>query len=199
MDGRGEKVFELLTRVRSGDDTAADQLLPLVYEDLRRLAEWHMARERSRGAGHTLQPTALVHEVYMRLIKGREVAWNDRKHFFAAAALAMRRILVDRARRVRNRPSHANPSPDDTPGPAIPADARYDAEPDWRHIDRALTALEAADPELAQIVHLRYFAGLTVEQAALALELSPRTVDRRWSVARAWLLDWMARNGPDDR
>lgn len=199
MDPGPAQLPELLARARAGDPAASEAILPLVYDELRRLAEWHMARERQRGAGHTLQATALVHEVYVRLTKGRQTPWNDRKHFFAAAALAMRRILVERARRVRGRPGRSpDAAIDDPAGAGISADPGGH-EPDWTHLDRALTALEAADAELAEIVHLRYFAGLSVEQLAQALDVSPRTVDRRWAVARAWLLDWMSRNSAPDR
>ncbi len=204
MESEARHLPALLARARAGDPDAAAALLPLVYEDLKRLAQWHMSREQALGAGHTLQATALVHEAYLRLSKGNEVPWQDRKHFFNAAALAMRRILVERARRMKLRPARASGDALEllpqragaSPGPAMGAGA---GEPDWSRLDSALTELERADPELAEVVHLRYFAGLSVGELGLALEVSARTINRRWEVARAWLLDWMAKNPSETR
>jgi RNA polymerase sigma factor (TIGR02999 family) len=157
-------------------------LLPLVYEELRKLAAVRMAAE---APGHTLNATALVHEAYLRLVgSADEARWDNRGHFFAAAAEAMRRILVDAARRKR-REKHGG----DRQRMAL--DATQIAAPDARHdllaLDAALTRLEAEDPQAAKLVELRHFTGLSIAEAALALGISPRTADRIWSFARAWL------------
>lgn len=188
---------QLLEAASKGDPAATEQLLPLVYEHLRELARAKLASE---PAGQTIQPTALVHEAYLRLVRS-EQPWNDRKHFFAAAALAMRRILVDRARAKRgskrggnvrkfsleqwDQPAEGARSPNDS-GPEVGADGI-----DWLALEDAMKALEAQDNELAQVVHLRYFAGLTLDETALALSKSARTINRDWMVARAWLLRHM--------
>jgi RNA polymerase sigma factor (TIGR02999 family) len=190
-------VQSLLIAAGKGDPAAAEQLLPLVYEHLRELARAKLASE---PAGQTIQPTALVHEAYLRLVRNDQ-PWNDRKHFFAAAALAMRRILVDRARAKRgskrggkvqkfsleqwDQPADPSRTPDGREGPAH-SDAM-----DWLALEDAMNALDAQDSELAQVVHLRYFAGLTLEETALALGKSARTINRDWMVARAWLLRHM--------
>jgi RNA polymerase sigma factor (TIGR02999 family) len=186
MDAPGrEDVTRLLDSGRAG---ATDELLPLVYDELKALARAHLSREAGGGRGMTLQATALVHEAYLRLVGGDEVRWNSRGHFFAAAARAMRRILVERARRVAT-PKHgggkvvrgeaglalaaATPSPED-PGVDVLA------------LDGALGRLESVDPRRAEIVLLRYFAGLSVEQTAAVMALSERTVKNEWAYARAW-------------
>jgi RNA polymerase sigma factor (TIGR02999 family) len=160
------------------------ELLPQVYEELRRLARARLAREPD---GLTLQPTALVHEAYVRLAGGgTERRWDRRGHFFAAAAIAMRRILVERARHYR-RIKHGGTQQRvelDFDSPALAP-----ALPDVLAIDEALTRLEQIDPPKAQVVLLRYFAGLTVEETAAAMELSPATVKNEWAFARAWLHD----------
>jgi RNA polymerase sigma factor (TIGR02999 family) len=197
MESAADQLPDLLARAQTGDAAAHEQLLNLLYEDLRRLAHWHMARERRGGAGHTLQATALVHEAYMRLIAGRAVTFNDRRHFFAAAGLAMRRILVERARRIAGPEAggdRVRVELDVQLGDSPPQE-----EPDWAALDQAMTALTAEDPELAEVVHLRYYAGLNVNEVADALGASPRTVDRRWQVARAWLLEFLTRRGGDPR
>ena len=178
-----ENVTQILNRIESGDPQAANQLLPLVYEELRKLAASRMSRE---SAGQTLQPTALVHEAFMRLVgndAGQE--WDNRGHFFAAAAEAMRRILIDNARR-RNSLKQG--------GDKARHDIRDDdavLNPDDSEtllaLDEALTRLAAADPELARMVKLRYFTGLTIEETAKVLGVSPRTTKRNWAYARAWL------------
>ncbi len=175
-------VTEVLRAARSGDPRAADELLPLVYDELRRLAGQQMDREKP---GQTLQPTALVHEAYLRLVGSEEIAWENRGHFFAAAARAMRQILVNRAhkrRAAKHGGGRAKVSLQDI-GPVTgepPAD-------ELLALDEALGRLESAAPEKARIVMLRYFAGLTVEETAKALGLSPRTVKRHWRFAKAWL------------
>jgi RNA polymerase sigma factor (TIGR02999 family) len=194
-------VTRLVLRCSAGDARAADELLPLVYDELRRLARWHMAREANQGAGHTLQPTALVHEAFGRLAANPDLHWNDRRHFFAAAAVAMRRILVERARRVGG-PKRGGGrireqfDPDSPQTPTI--DQAHPDETDWLALDAAMTELQTTDAGLAEVVHLRYFAGLSIDQTAEALGVSDRTVDRQWKIARAWLLDAMARHGGTD-
>jgi RNA polymerase sigma factor (TIGR02999 family) len=174
----------LLEAAAAGDPEVASQLLPLVYDHLRELARRKLATE---SPGQTLQPTALVHEAYMRLVSSPQTSWNGRKHFFAAAALAMRRILVERARakrgpkrggdRVRFSLETVEPAGD------VPVD-----ELDWVALDGALDALQAHDADLADVVHLRYFAGLGVEEIGQALGRSERSIQRDWNIARAWLL-----------
>ncbi len=165
-----------------GDLHAAAQLLPLVYDELRRLAAVRLAAEPS---GHTLQPTALVHEAYLRLVGPSDGdRWDHRGHFFGAAAEAMRRILVDAARRKR-REKHGG---DWT---RIDLEAAAPAAPDPRHdlvaLDAALTRLAAVEPQAAKLVELRHFAGHSVAEAAQILGISARTADRLWAFARAWL------------
>jgi RNA polymerase sigma factor (TIGR02999 family) len=182
-----------LQAARHGDARAADGLLEKVYDELRELARARMAREPGRGAGMTLDPTALVHEAYLRVIGDPgnvdrpPQRWENRGHFFAAAALAMRRILVERARH-RGRLRHgggrdrAELVDDVVASPAPEADGT-----DLIALDEALRKLEGLDPRKAQVVSLRYFAGLTVEETADALDLSPATVKNDWAFARAWL------------
>lgn len=172
----------LLTRAASGDRAAAEGLLPLVYEQLRRAAEVQMAGERR---DHTLSATALVHEAYLRLVGPREIPWQSRAHFYAAAAEAMRRVLLDhakaRARIKRGGPGRRTESVAD-----IADLAACDSEEVVR-FDEVFRRLEIESPEGAAVARLRFFAGLSVEQTAAALGLSTSTVDRRWAFARAWL------------
>ncbi|CAG0964365.1 hypothetical protein PHYC_00901 [Phycisphaerales bacterium] len=170
-------VTRLLVAIERGEAGATDQLLPLVYDELRRLAAARLGGERP---GHTLQPTALVHEAYLRLIGDSQVRWESHAHFFGAAAIAMRRILIERARRKRP----------DKGGPAMATEIRDDTDPE--HVDLlalndALDKLSKMDARLTDVVHLRFFAGLTVEQTADVLKSSPRTVKRDWNFAKAWL------------
>jgi len=169
---------------RAGDDrSAGEAVLPRVYDELRRIAGAQMGRE---SEGHTLQATALVHEAWMSLVgpDGESLAWDSRAHFFGAAALAMRRILVDRARRVRSE-KHGGAM---RRQPLDGVDQAFDPdEVDFEALDVALDQLAARDPRAAKVVELRFFAGLSVEDAASALGVSERTVAREWSVARAWL------------
>lgn len=180
-------VTRLLSEADAGDPAAAEALLPLVYDELRRLAA---ARLSSEPAGQTLDATAIVHETYLRLLgpRGREVRWDGRGHFFAAAAEAMRRILVEAARRKRSLKrgggaGRAEGGPVEIAAPQLGADAV-----DLLALDEALSALERHDPRSAELVKLRYFAGLTVPQAAASLGVSPRTADGLWAYAKAWLL-----------
>lgn len=176
------EVTRILDQIEQGNVAAASDLLPLVYAELRRLAAHQLKREQP---GQTLQPTALVHEAYLRLIGNEPVKWDGRSHFFAAAAEAMRRILIESARRRLSLKrgggrSHQEPNEAD----AIVAFKDVDELLD---LDAALTKLAVDEPELARLVELRYFAGLSVEEAAQALGLSARTVKRNWAFARAWL------------
>ena len=176
------EVTQILSDLAKGDNHAAGQLLPLVYEELRKLAAARMADE---APGNTLNATALVHEAYLRLVEPTDaVRWDNRGHFFAAAAEAMRRILVEAARR-KQRAKHGG---DRT---RIDLADVQPAAPDLRHdlvaLDAELTKLTAEDPQAAKLVELRHFAGLSVAEAAQTLGISPRTADRVWSFARAWL------------
>jgi RNA polymerase sigma factor (TIGR02999 family) len=175
-------VTQLLDAAAAGDPKAAGELLPLVYDELRKLAAARMAAERS---DHTLQPTALVHEAYLRLVgTGGRPGWDGRGHFFAAAAEAMRRILVEAARRKR-RDRHGGGRR--RLGEEF-LDAAVPETPDeLLALDDALGRLAAADPAAARLVTLRYFSGLTVPQAAELMGISPRTADRLWAYARAFL------------
>jgi RNA polymerase sigma factor (TIGR02999 family) len=176
------EVTRILNAVEQGDPQASGRLLPLVYDELRRLAAQKLAHEKS---GQTLQPTALVHEAYLRLVgEGEEPRWDSRGHFFAAAAEAMRRILVDSARR-----KAATKRGGDCQRVGL-ADQDVPVRPPPDEIlalDEALTRLKAEDAEAAQVVHLHFFAGLSIEQAAEALGMSRATAYRHWTYARAWL------------
>jgi RNA polymerase sigma factor (TIGR02999 family) len=175
-------VTQVLDALARGDACAADRLLPLVYEELRRLAGQKMAREK---AGHTLQATALVHEAYLRLLgDGQPQHWNGRAHFFAAAAEAMRRILVDNARRKQATKRGGDAARHDLDGLEI---ALPEVPEDLVALDEALTKLAATDKTAADLVHLRFFAGLPLSEVAQQLGISPRTADRLWAYARAWL------------
>jgi RNA polymerase sigma factor (TIGR02999 family) len=178
-------VTRLLDAAASGDSRAAADLLPLVYDELRKLAAARLAPEKP---GQTLQPTALVHEAYLRLVGGEQSQnWEGRGHFFAAAAEAIRRILVEAARhkgRVRHGGGRKRVELDDGCSLAEPP-----PDDDLLALDEALLRLEAGQPEVAAVVKLRYFAGLTAEEAAAALDISLRTANRHWAFARAWLLD----------
>ena len=176
------EVNRILSAIEQGDPRAAEELLPLVYDELRKLAARKLAQEKP---GQTLQATALVHEAYVRLVDVDKMPnWNSRRHFFAAAAEAMRRILVDRARRKRSRKRGGGLVRHDL------ADIRL-AAPELGEellaLDEALTRLAAKDPVKAELVKLRHFAGLTIEEAAQVLGISMTTANRYWSYARAWL------------
>src|SRR5262245_20814034 len=176
------EVTRILSAVEQGDPHAADRLLPLVYDELRRLAARRLAREKP---GQTLEATALVHEAYLRLVDTAEARqWNSRGHFFAAAAEAMRRILVERARHKRSLKAGGDRQRQDVGDlePAAP-------EPgiDLLGLNDVLEKLEQQDPRKAALVKLRFFAGLTIEQAAQALGVSTSTADNDWAYARCWL------------
>jgi RNA polymerase sigma factor (TIGR02999 family) len=184
MGGMTTDVTRILSAVESGDPRAAAELLPLVYEELRKLADARLAQER---AGQTLQATALVHEAYLRLVgpegeAGRD--WDSRGHFFAAAAEAMRRILIDRAR-ARGAVKRGGSAKRLVLDPEM---LMLDAVPaELTDLDEALGRLEVEDPQKAALVKLRFFGGLTLKQAAAALGLPATTADRHWAYARAWL------------
>jgi RNA polymerase sigma factor (TIGR02999 family) len=182
MFGTMSDVTRLLTAAGAGDPRAAAQLLPLVYAELRKLAAQRVARE---APGQTLQATALVHEAFLRLVDvDAAQEWNGRGHFFAAAAEAMRRILVERARRRRRLKHGGEYQRVDLESGCLVAEA---ASPDLLALDEALTRLAAADPAKAELVKLRFFAGLTTPEAAAALGISLATAERHWTFAKSWL------------
>ena len=174
-------ITDLLNRWGRGDGEAFKALLPLVYDELRRLAAHHLRQERR---GHTLQPTALVHEAYLRLSGLREMQLHNRAHFYGAAARVMRRVLVDHARKHRAlKRGGAEAALQLEESVEMPVDMNLDLEA----LDQALDALEAIAPEKAKVVELRYFGGLSVEETGEYLGISPATVKRYWAFARAWL------------
>ncbi len=174
-------VTHLLNAIECGDSTAAEHLLPLVYNELRRLAAQKLAQEKP---GQTLQATALVHEAYLRLVGSQAPGWNGRGHFFSAAAEAMRRILVENARRKKRLRHGGGSQRRDLEGLDLPAEV---AAADLLALDEALDLLARKDPGAAQLVKLRYFAGLTMADAAEALGIPLRTAERNWTYARTWL------------
>ncbi|MBP9935331.1 MAG: sigma-70 family RNA polymerase sigma factor [Pyrinomonadaceae bacterium] len=176
----------MLNRVGAGDASAPDELLPLVYGELRKLAQGYLKNERE---GHTLQATALVHEAYIRLVDWENVSWQNRAHFFSVAANVMRRILVDhaRARRAEKRGFGQTLALDE----AISFSSQR--EVDLVRLDDALESLAAIDPVQEKIVELRFFGGLTIDETAHALQVSPSTVKREWTVAKAWLFREISR------
>jgi RNA polymerase sigma-70 factor (ECF subfamily) len=177
----------LLNRWAQGEREALDRLMPLVYNELRRLANYYLQRERQ---DHTLQPTALVNEAYLRLVDQRNARWESRAQFYGLAAQMMRRILVDHARQHRAQKRHAmkDPLPLDD---ALTIPAKTDLS--LVELDRSLQDLAAFDPEKCRLVELRFFVGLSVEESAQVLGISPATVKREWAVAKAWLYNDMAK------
>jgi RNA polymerase sigma-70 factor, ECF subfamily len=175
------RVTTLLRKATAGDSSAADQVVPLIYEELRGLASHFMARERP---DHTLQTTALVHEAYRRLVDQHHSDWQNRAHFFGAAAKAMRRILVDHARsRLAHKRGGDAPRLQFEESLSVPCEQSRDLI----DLDSALSRLAALNARQARVVELRFFAGLNVDETAEAVGISPKTVKRDWTVARAWL------------
>jgi RNA polymerase sigma factor (TIGR02999 family) len=175
------EVTQILKALEQGQGRATDELMPLVYDELRRLAAWRLANEKP---GQTLQATALVHEAYLRLVGKEDPQWNGRRHFFGAAAEAMRRILVENARRKRRLKHGGHLERADADAVDLPAPMPDD---DLLAMDEALDRLAAVDSRAAEVVKLCFFVGLTQEQAARHLDVSVATVERAWSFARAWL------------
>jgi RNA polymerase sigma factor (TIGR02999 family) len=182
MAGDPNEVTQLLLEAQRGDRGALDRLLPLVYAELRRIAASHLRRERE---GHTLQPTALVHEAYLQLVDERSLQWQNRAHFLGIAAYLMRQLLVAHARRrkaSKRAGAHAHVTLDE----AVHGDGG--AQADVLALNEALEALMQKDPQRARIVELRYFGGLSIEETAEVLGVGTATVERGWRTARAWLL-----------
>ena len=191
------EVTRILSAIEQGDPSAADQLMPLVYDELRKLAAQKLAQE---APSHTLQATALVHEVYVRLMTGEEPKageqqWDGRRHFFAAAAEAMRRILIDRARdkhRLKRGGAWRRLRLDQIDLPV------EEAPDDFLSLDEALEKLSGEDPLCAELVKLRFYTGLTLEEAARTLGIARRSADRYWAFARSWLYDELSKGDKSD-
>ncbi len=181
LDTAGPRVTQLLRDLDLADRSQADELLNLVYGELRVLADQHMRRER---AVHTLQPTALVHEAYLKLVGGQKIDWESRAHFFGIAARSMRQVLVDHARK-RKRDKRGGDLNRVTLHSGVLADS--DNGCDILDLNAALERLNAMNPQLSELVEVRFFAGLTLDEAAVALGVSRRKVAKDWSVARLWL------------
>ena len=188
------EITEYLRAWEQGDDTALERLLPMVYAELRTIAARHLQSERP---GHTLQPTALAHEAYLRLRGLGDVPWHDRSHFFAIASRIMRRILVDHARAKMAHKREGSRRVQLTEGfheglrPAMDAEELID-------LDRALDELATTEPRLSRLVELRFFGGLNIEEASALLGCSPRTAKRDWAFARAWLLHRLGNASPQE-
>lgn len=191
MNVAPQQVTELLRSWAGGDRSALDRLVPLVHDELHRLAHRCMRQEQ---AGHTLQTTALVNEAYLRLVDADDVRWEDRTHFFAISATVMRRILVDfaRARLAKKREAILLKAPVDLERLQV---AAPQPDADIVALDDALQSLAVFDPRGARVVELRYFGGFTVEETAEVLGVSPKTVKRDWAAARAWLMGELQHGG----
>ena len=189
MASSPKSVTQLLIEWRDGDDSALEKLIPVVHQELRRLAHYYMRRERS---GHTLQTSALINEAYIRLVDHKGMRWQNRAHFYAVAAQAMRRVLIDyaRSRGYMKRGGGAHMVALDEAANVAKKQAA-----DLVALDDALTDLASFDPRKSKIVEMRYFGGMTVEETAEALALSPITIIRDWNTAKAWLLRAI---GPED-
>jgi RNA polymerase sigma factor (TIGR02999 family) len=190
MSPSPEEITALLAKYRDGDGDALNELLPVIYDELRKIAGRRLRYERRE---HTLQPTALVHEAYLRLADQKDAQWQSRTHFFACAARVMRNILVDnaRARRTEKRGGGLQPVTFDVAA-FVPAGS----DPDVVALDEALRELEARDPVRSRVVELRYFGGLSIEEVAEVMRVSSPTVKRHWTTARAWLHRELSRRGP---
>lgn len=193
MSSQPEDVTQLLIAWSQGDRDSADRLMPLIYDELRRLAARHLAGERPE---HTFQPTALVNEAYLRLIDLRHVKWQNRAHFFAMAAQAMRRLLVDHARRQRS--AKRGGADRGLPLDQVSELAAAGRAPDLMALDEALKNLATFDPLKASIVELRFFGGLSNKEAGEVLECSRATVGRHWQMAKAWLHGELSEPSSDD-
>ena len=193
MASDSDNVTRLLSEWGDGNQQALEALVPLIYKELRNLAHNFLYRERP---GHTLQTTALVHEAYLKLIDQNDARWQNRAHFFAIAAQAMRRILIDSARKhaaAKRGGPQAELSLDEV------ADIALEPDSNLLKLDEALNQLAKIDPRQSRIVELRYFGGLTIEETAEVMSVSPATVKREWMMARAWLHQEIAERGPDQR
>jgi RNA polymerase sigma-70 factor (ECF subfamily) len=179
--GENPDVTLLLSALTRGDDGAASKLIPVVYAELRRLAGSYMRRERT---DHTLQATALVHEAYLKLVEQRSVNWQSRAHFFGVAAQLMRRILIDHARGHTRQKRGGDDQKVSLDEALIFSEQQAD---ELLAVDDSLNQLAKIDPRQAKVVEMRFFGGLSIEEAAEALQVSPKTVKRDWSVAKAWL------------
>jgi RNA polymerase sigma factor (TIGR02999 family) len=188
-----EKITLLLHAINQGDAHASENLFTLIYQELRKMARAKMARE---APGHTLQPTALVHEAYIRLMSGEGSTWQNRAHFFGAAAEAMRRILIEHARRKLSDKRQGNRKKIDLEETMIVQEPEAD---ELLALDEALTRLEQQDRQMSDVLKLRFFVGLTVDETAEALGLSPRTVNRHWTAVRAWLTRELKKNYKDPK
>lgn len=190
---RSAAVTHVLTQWSRGDKTALDRLVPLIYPELRRIAGRQLRRER---VDHTLQPTALVHELFMHLVDQRHATWDSRAHFFAVAAQLMRRILVDhaRSRDTLKRGGGVTKLTLETDAADVPVNP---VAAEVLAIDEALVRLAAQDPDQARVVELRFFGGLSVEETAHVLNRSPRTIKREWQMAKAWLFRELQRKSND--
>jgi RNA polymerase sigma factor (TIGR02999 family) len=190
MSGNTSEINLLLERCRSGETDAFERLMSLVYEDLKRIAAWQLQTERPN---HTLQPTALVHEVYLRLAANAQIDWKDKSHFFALVAQIMRHILVDHARgRVRDKRGGS--------ARAVALDEALNvstaSDPGLVELDEALSSLALIDERKSRIVELRYFGGLSIEETSEILKVSTTTVRREWTMAKAWLRRELQRSSP---
>jgi RNA polymerase sigma factor (TIGR02999 family) len=181
------EVTQLLKRIGEGDAKAPVDLLPLVYRELRKLAQGYMSNERS---DHTLQATALVHEAYIRLVDWKKVSWQNRAHFFAVAAQVMRKTLVDHARRKRAQKRDLGQKIELDDAVSFPSQRKVDLI----DLNHGLDELTQFDPDQAKIVELRFFGGLTIEETAHVLGVSPATIKREWTVAKAWLYAYLSRS-----
>jgi RNA polymerase sigma factor (TIGR02999 family) len=192
MQVKPDEITVLLQRLKRGDGGAADELLRVVYEELRRIARAYMGKE---ATGHTLQTTALIHEAWLRLADQTRVDWRDRTHFYGVAAQMMRRVLVDhaRARLADKRGAGAAQLSLDW----IEIEATPQKLEEILAVDEVLSRLREFDQQQARIVEMRYFVGMTVGETATVLELSPRTVDREWALASAWLRTELSRKGAE--
>ena len=193
MTSSTHEVTQLLRAWSNGDQEALKRLTPLVYDELYRTAHHHMARER---VDHTLQTTALVNEVYLRLVDAREIAWQDRAHFLAVAARLMRRVLIDFARSRRSS-RRGGAWPHVTFDEALVPSG--EARADFLALDEALNALKAIDDRKSQVVELRFFGGLSVQETAEVLNVSQETVKRDWRLAKVWLLREMSQEDREER